>query len=143
MNGERSTVNSEQIISKVLSKHPHRNLEAWKHSMDLVEDIYSITKAFPKEETYGLSSQMRRAAVSVPSNLAEGAAAMTNKQFISFLGLSLGSLSELDTQTEIAYRLQYLQKETYTSINDQIDKCKSLVFGLQRSVIKKISNTKR
>lgn len=111
--------------------------------MDLVEEIYSITKTFPKEETYGLTSQMRRAAVSVPSNLAEGAAAMTNKQFISFLGLSLGSLSELNTQTEIAYRLQYLQKETYTSINDQIDKCKSLVFGLQRSVIKKISNTKR
>ena len=119
------------------NKHPHWNLEAWKQSMNLVLQVYAVTKGFPKEEVYGLTSQMRRAAVSVPSNIAEGAAATTAKQFINFLSISLGSLSELNTQTEIAFRLKYINKDTNRNLNYQIDKCKSIVFGLKRSIIKK------
>ncbi len=105
--------------------------------MDLLVEIYALTKRFPKEEIYGLCSQMRRAAVSVPSNIAEGSADMTGKQFINFLSIAMGSLSELNTQTEIAFRLGYIEHETYTIINERIDRCKSLVFGLKRSIIKK------
>jgi len=76
----------------------HKDLDVWKRSMDLVQLIYEYTKLFPKEEMYGLTSQMRRAAVSIPSNIAEGAARKGDKEFIQFLMLSLGSLSELETQ---------------------------------------------
>ncbi len=124
----------------MVSKHPHRNLEAWKQSMELVVEVYALTKGFPREEIYGLCSQMRRAAVSVPSNIAEGSADMSGKQFISFLTIAMGSLSELNTQTEIAFRLGYIEKEPYTIINGRIDKCKSLVYGLKRSIIKKQSS---
>lgn len=120
-------------------KDPHRNLEAWKKSMDLVVEVYAFTKQFPKEEIYGLSSQMRRAAVSVPSNIAEGSAAMTSKQFVNFLSIALGSLSELDTQLEIAFRLGYIKQEALNDISNHIDRCKSLVFGLKRSMVRKHS----
>ena len=90
------------------NKDPHKNLEAWKKAMDLVEEIYRITSKFPKEEMYGLTSQLRRASVSVPSNIAEGATGRTNTDFARFLTMSLGSLSEIDTQIEISFRLKYI-----------------------------------
>ena len=123
----------------MISKHPHRNLEAWKQSMELVVEVYALTRGFPREEIYGLCSQMRRAAVSVPSNIAEGSADMTGKQFINFLTVAMGSLSELNTQIEISFRLGYIEKEPYVIINGRIDKCKALVFGLKRSIIRKHS----
>ena len=76
---------------------PHRKLDVWHKSMGLVSEVYKATSTFPKIEEYGLSSQMRRAAVSVPSNLAEGAARKGNKEFKQFLNIAQGSLSELDT----------------------------------------------
>mgnify|MGYP003578988023 CR=1 FL=1 len=84
---------------------PHKNLEAWKQSMDLVVEVYKTTKEFPHQEIYGIANQVRRAAVSVPSNIAEGAARQTKKEFANFLHVAQGSLSELDTQIEIASRL--------------------------------------
>jgi four helix bundle protein len=75
----------------------HKDLDVWKRSMDLVVKVYQITKLFPDTEKYGLSSQMRRAAVSIPSNIAEGAARKGDKEFIQFLYISIGSLSELET----------------------------------------------
>jgi len=83
-------------------------LEVWKKSMDLVSNIYKITEPFPNKELYGLTNQIRRAAVSVPSNIAEGAARSSKKEFIQFLYIALGSLSELETQIIIANRLEYL-----------------------------------
>ena len=83
-------------------------MEVWKKSMDLVSDIYKITESFPNKELYGLTNQIRRAAVSVPSNIAEGAARNSKKEFIQFLYIALGSLSELETQIIIANRLEYL-----------------------------------
>lgn len=81
---------------------PHRKLVVWQKSMALVQDIYKTTATFPKNEEYGLSSQMRRAAVSVPSNLAEGSARKGPKVFKHFLNIAQGSLSELDIQVELA-----------------------------------------
>ncbi|MFZ0051831.1 MAG: four helix bundle protein, partial [Desulfobaccales bacterium] len=81
---------------------PHRNLVAWKKGMDLVSAVYSLTKNFPENEVYGLSAQLRRAALSVPSNIAEGAANRTPAQFANFLANALGSLNEIDTQLELS-----------------------------------------
>ncbi len=86
----------------------HRNLRVWQSALDLVDDVYRFTAKFPKEELYGLSSQMRRAAVSVPSNIVEGCARSGTKELIHFLNIASGSLSELDTQIEIARRQGYL-----------------------------------
>ncbi len=82
----------------------HKDLEIWQKAIDLVEKIYHVTKAFPHEEIYGLTSQIRRAAVSVPSNIAEGAARQTNREYIQYLYVALGSLSELETQFIVAKR---------------------------------------
>ena len=80
----------------------HKNLEVWKDSLELTNEIYSLTKNFPKHERFGLSSQMERAAVSVTSNIAEGAARGSDKEFIRFLYYSVGSISELETQLFVA-----------------------------------------
>jgi four helix bundle protein len=89
----------------------HKDLEVWKLSIDLVEIVYKLTKLFPKEELYGLISQMRRSAVSVPSNIAEGAARKGNKEYLQFLYIALGSLSELETQVIIGSRLKYVKEQ--------------------------------
>jgi len=86
----------------------HKDLDVWKLGIELVEEIYKITSKFPKNEIYGLISQMRRAAVSIPSNISEGAARDSAKEFIQFLYVALGSLSELETQVIIAKKLSYI-----------------------------------
>ena len=86
----------------------HKNLDVWKYSMDLVEEIYTMSSKFPKEERYGLTSQIRRAAVSVPSNIAEGCGRKGNKELIQFVSIALGSLTELETQYLIAIRLKFV-----------------------------------
>jgi len=89
----------------------HKELEIWQMSIDFVVGIYNITKSFPDEEKYGLTSQMRRSAVSISSNIAEGSARNSKQQFLQFLNIALGSLSELETQLIIAERLNYLQSK--------------------------------
>jgi len=91
--------------------HDYEKLEVWKKSLDLVEDVYRLTSRFPKEEVYGLTNQIRRAAVSIPSNVAEGSRRGTNKDFAQFLRVAMGSASELETQLQIADRLQYASTE--------------------------------
>jgi len=86
----------------------HKDLDIWKRGMSLVEQVYSVTQTFPKEEMYGLTSQLRRASVSFPSNIAEGAARSSVKEYIQFLYIAVGSLSEIETQITIADRLGYL-----------------------------------
>jgi len=92
----------------VKNKKPHRNLMAWQKTMDLAVEIYRITKSFPDEELYGLTSQLRRAGISGPSNIAEGAAGRTIQQFSNFLSNAVGSLNEIDTQLELALRFGYV-----------------------------------
>ena len=94
----------------------HKDLKVWQESMTLVENIYKITSEFPKEEMYGLTSQIKRASISVPSNIAEGAGRKSNVEYMRFLYIALGSLSELETQLEIAVRL------SFTSHNESIEK---------------------
>jgi len=87
---------------------PHHDLRVWQDAMELVTRIYSVTGTFPAEERFGLTSQIRRASISVPSNIAEGAARGSRKEFIHFLTIARGSLSELDTQLRIARNLEYV-----------------------------------
>lgn len=86
-------------------KRPHERLEVWRDAMDLVEAVYHFSNAFPDSERFGLTSQIRRAAVSVPSNIAEGAARRSTPEYLHFLSIARGSLSEMDTQRQIACRL--------------------------------------
>jgi four helix bundle protein len=113
---------------------PHRNLEVWKVAMAFVREIYQITETFPGSELYGLSSQMRRAAISIPSNLAEGAARKGTKEFGQFLNIAQGSISELDTQTELAHMLNYIDKTAYDKLNDKLTGISKMLFGLSRSL---------
>lgn len=108
----------------------HKDLEVWKKSMVLAEVIYEITKKFPKDELYGLVSQMRRAAVSVPSNIAEGAARSTKKEFIHFLYIARGSLSELETQMILANKFGYIK--SMEGLPDLIVEIRKMILGLIR-----------
>ena len=105
----------------------HKDLDVWKEAMTLVKGIYRLTADFPKEETYGLVSQIRRAAVSIPSNIAEGAARNSNKEFIQFLYVSLGSLAELETQLLLSKELGFLKNE---EINGSIVRIRKMLLGL-------------
>jgi four helix bundle protein len=110
----------------------HRNLAAWRASMSLVESVYFETRAFPAEEAFGLKAQIRRAAVSIPSNLAEGAARNSRRELLQFLGVSCGSVAELETQLELAFRLGYLDERSESmAMLRQVGK---LVRTLRKSV---------
>lgn len=113
---------------------PHYNLEAWKEAMTLVKVVYQLTKNFPTDELYGLTSQMRRCAVSIPSNLAEGAARSSRKEFAQFLSIAKGSLSELDTQLLIAVELGYIDRSH--NVFNLVERISRLITGLH----KKMSN---
>jgi len=94
----------------------HKDLEIWQSGLDIVERVYSLTISFPQSEIFGLSSQIRRAAISIPSNIAEGAARHSNKEFIQFLYIALGSLSELETLIIIANRLKLMEAKLLQDI---------------------------
>jgi four helix bundle protein len=111
---------------------PHKKLDLWKLGMQLVTDVYEITKTFPEQERFGLISQMRRAAVSIPSNVAEGAARKTSKEFIQYLYISQSSLSELDTQVEIAKRLGWLKEEDGKGLENAMNRMDKMLSGLIR-----------
>lgn len=113
---------------------PHKKLDAWKLGVELTVNVYKMTRTFPGEERFGLISQMRRSAASIPSNIAEGAARQTKKEFINFLYIAQGSLSELDTHVEIAFRLGYLSAGARSEIEIQMVRLDKLVSGLIRSV---------
>lgn len=108
----------------------HKDLDVWKSSIELVKLAYENTRGFPDEEKFGIISQIRRAAVSVPSNIAEGAARNHDKEFIQFLYISLGSLSELETLFIIANELNYSDKEVTDKLINIIETNKKLILGL-------------
>lgn len=116
---------------------PHKRLLAWQKSMDLVVEIYELTRTFPRDEIYGLTSQVRRASVSVPSNISEGAAGRSVTQFRNFLSVAIGSLNEISTQLEIAYRVGYLDPRKLDGVESRVDECLALTFGLRKSLIEK------
>ncbi len=98
-----------------------RDLDIWKLGMDIVIDIYKITSKFPKEETYGLTGQMRRAVISIPSNIAEGFNRYHNKEYRQFLYIALGSCGELETQIEASFSLQYIDQTIKNEVLEKID----------------------
>ena len=106
--------------------------------MDLTINIYRTTEKFPSQELYGLTNQLRRAAVSIPSNIAEGAARQTKKEFTNFLHIAQGSLSELDTQLDLARRLEYLKDNARTTFDVQMAQIDKMLTGL----IRHLSNNK-
>lgn len=110
----------------------HQELKAWQEAMELVKEIYRLTRDFPKEEMYGLVGQMRRAAVSIPSNISEGAARGGDREFIQFLIIARGSLSELETQLLISHELDYLRD--VSDIQERINRLFSLIGGLLRNL---------
>jgi four helix bundle protein len=99
----------------------YKDLKIWIKGIELVAEVYSATKQFPSEELYGLSSQMRRSAVSIPSNIAEGWGRESNKSFIQFLRISKASLFELETQIIIAFNLNYVSQETRRIMEEMIE----------------------
>lgn len=114
----------------------HKDLIAWQKSLDFVTDIYQVTKSYPKSEVYGLTNQLRRAAVSVPSNIAEGAARSTKREFSQFLHFSLGSLAELETQLFISTNLGYLKKEDSDVQILKLTEIRRILLGLISSLEK-------
>lgn len=115
---------------------PHRRLDAWNSSVDLVMAIYQITERFPQEERFALISQLRRAATSVPSNIAEDAARQTKKEFANYIHIAQGSLSELDTHLEIARRLNYVPDGDWEKLDGQIQRIDKMLSGLLRHLKK-------
>jgi four helix bundle protein len=111
-----------------------RDLTVWQRAMDLAEAIYRETSQFPREESFGLRGQMRRAAVSIPSNVAEGQGRRSRREFRRFLSISLGSLAEIETQIVLAQRLGYLVPEIAKPLTDQCGEVGRLMSGLLRSL---------
>ena len=120
------------VVSSVSS---YQDLEIWKRSIYLVEQVYMLVKQLPREETYALSDQMRRAAVSIPSNIAEGASRNSTKEYIQFLYIALGSAAELETQLIIGERIGYFR--AINAIKQSLVEIKKMLHGLISSLKRK------
>ncbi|MHB1179486.1 MAG: four helix bundle protein [Daejeonella sp.] len=114
--------------------HNFKNLTVWQKSIELTTEIYSVTKSFPSDEKYGLTSQIRRAAVSVPSNIAEGAGRKSNKEFKYFLSLSTGSIFELETQIIVAHRLNLIDEKIINEVSYKIFEIQRMLYSLEKSI---------
>lgn len=114
---------------------PHKDLDVWKLSMELCGEVYELTNQLPAEERYGLASQLRRAAVSIPSNIAEGAARNTPSEFSQFLSIAQGSLAEMDTQLDLcANYLNLVQPEDIHKLLDKVERVGRMITALRRSL---------
>ncbi len=112
----------------------HKDLDVWQAAIDLAKEVYETTRSYPEEEKFGLVSQMRRCAVSVPSNIAEGAARNSNKEFLHFLYIALGSISELDTQIEISKAVDIADVKKLQELQERVVRVRKLTSGLIRSL---------
>ena len=112
----------------------HKDLIVWQKGIELVKSVYQHTQSFPKEELYGLTSQMRRCAVSIPSNIAEGCGRRSDKELIQFLYISLGSASELETQLIISKELLYLDERSFNELSDFNNVVRKLLSALLNSI---------
>ena len=112
---EKQGENMEEVIKEF------KDLKIWQKGIEIVSDIYILTKKFPKEELYGLTSQIRRSAISVPSNIAEGVRRYHNKEYKQFLYIALGSCAELETQITIAKNLKYITEDKEIELIEKLD----------------------
>ena len=115
---------------------PHHNLQAWKGSIELVRRVYEVTASFPADEKFGLVSQMRRSAVSIPSNISEGAGRNNKKEFNQFLGIAQGSCAELETQIIISRELAFLTGQSASELVERLDAISRLLIGLKKAIVK-------
>ena len=118
---------------------PHERLDVWKKAIDFVTTVYRATESFPREERFGLTSQIRRAAVSIPANIAEGAGRDSKKEFAHFLSNAQGSASELETELLIAQKLGYLAERSYATMRAELDGIGRMILGLSQSIKKTIT----
>ena len=114
-----------------------KELKVWQKSIELVTQTYIITQSFPKEEIYGLSSQIRRCVVSIPSNIAEGCGRKSEKDFYNFLGISLGSAFEFETHLNISKNLGYISIEEFSFLESEIQHVQNMIIKLQSTLNKK------
>jgi four helix bundle protein len=112
---------------------PHKKLEVWKLAMEIVEDIYKITETFPSSEKFGLVPHLRKTVISIPSNIAEGAGRNTKKEFVYFLHIAQGSLSELDTQMELSKRIGFVSEDKWKMLDNKMNKEDKMLSGLIKS----------
>lgn len=119
-------------------KRGYNDLHAWQKAMDFVDSIYAITAKFPKDEIYGLCSQVRRSAVSIAANLAEGCTRSSTKEFIRFVEVALGSLAESETHLIIAFRQKYMDKDSLDSLLEQGAEVGRMMSGLRSSLEKRL-----
>ena len=112
----------------------HKDLDVWKYSIDLVVEVYQLLKKFPDDEKFGIISQMKRCAVSIPSNIAEGAARSSVKEFSHFLTISLGSLAELETQIIISERLNFISDDNSKILLKNLTTIRKMLLGLKKSL---------
>lgn len=115
-------------------KHNFKNLKVWQKSVDSAVKVYEVTKLFPSEERFGITSQMRRSSVSVPSNIAEGTAKNTSKSFANALDISLGESFELETQAMIADRVGILNDDNFNNLNIDIAEIKKMIIGFKATI---------
>jgi four helix bundle protein len=113
----------------------YRDLKVWQKGIELVKEVYKLTKAFPENEQYGLSSQMRRASISVPSNIAEGFRRRYSKEHKQFLSIALGSCAELETQITIAKELRYIDVHTESKLLEIVDHICAMLVNLDKKII--------
>ena len=118
---------------------PHESLEVWQKAIDFVVMIYEKTKTFPSDEKFGLTSQIRRASVSIPANIAEGAARQSDKEFFHFTAIAQGSCSEVETELLIANRLGFLARPDYIELKTEADSIGRMLVGLSKHLKKKIN----
>jgi four helix bundle protein len=112
----------------------YKELRVWQGAMDLVESVYRLSAAFPRDESYGLTSQIRRAAVSIPSNIAEGQSRASTKEFLNHLSMAQASLAEVETQLEIAVRLKYLAADQVADASQAIQKLGKQLHALRKAL---------
>ena len=123
-----------------MSVRSYKDLLVWQKSIDLIDDVYRLTRDFPKSETYGLSSQVQRAAVSVAANIAEGSGRDSTKEFIHHLAFSLGSLAELETFLVVCIRLEYAVKATVGELESKCDEIGKMIRSLQKSLRRRLED---
>jgi four helix bundle protein len=137
-------VNGQNLATEeFMTMRPHEKLEAWIKAVELVVEIYRQTERFPREERYGLTSQIRRAAVSIPANIAEGAGRHSKREFAHFLSNSQGSASELETELTIALRLGYLDESTFAKLMAELNRIGRLIMGLNRHLVRTLQSAPR
>ena len=119
----------------------YRDLKVWQMAMKLTEDIYRTTESFPSRETYALANQLQRAAVSIPSNIAEGNARNSTKDYLRFISISQGSLAEAETQLELAHRLGYIPQAELLCLLEQTNEVGRMLHGLRSALAAKLSPT--